>query len=160
MSIQNPEPIPILVEKLQQTQQMLIAMLRPLADVQDWRPDAENWSFRYIAAHLAITEQDCFLPRAAEISSGSKPEFPYFWHTHANFDEIELTDALTLWQEKRRELLDYVAGLGGEALTFTGHHATFGDFTVAGLLTIAQEHDEEHIADLGRDIAQYQGDSG
>ena len=81
--------------------------------------------------------------------------FPYFWHTHANFDGIDLAAALPLWREQRNKLLAFASALTDEARAFTGSHSTFGDFTVAGLLTIALEHDEEHIADLSRDIAAF-----
>jgi hypothetical protein len=47
-----------LVRRVKYTQKRLIALLETKADDQDWQPDPGEWSFRYIAAHLATTEEE------------------------------------------------------------------------------------------------------
>ena len=45
-----------LIEKLRATPKLFNIIFESLAENQDWQPDTGRWSFRFIAAHMAIVE--------------------------------------------------------------------------------------------------------
>ena len=57
-----------LVRELQASRQELSDILAAQAENQDWQPEPEQWSYRYIAAHLATTERECFLERVKQFA--------------------------------------------------------------------------------------------
>ena len=62
-----------LLEQLEDSQRRVSAVLAPMEPVQDWQREPVEWSFRYIAAHLATVEEGCHLPRVERIAAGDNP---------------------------------------------------------------------------------------
>ncbi|HSM58820.1 MAG TPA: DinB family protein [Candidatus Sulfomarinibacteraceae bacterium] len=148
-----------LIAQLQQTQAAIDERLRAVAEQQDWQPEPGQWSFRYVAAHLAAVEKDCMWERLQRIASGSEPHFEYYENTGWDFSQQELTASLETWRRRREESLAFVRALLPEALSLEGTHAAFGTITVQDVMRIILEHDQEHLAELDEALEAFAGDT-
>ena len=137
------------------TQDKLLSLLEPVADDQDWQPHKENWSFRFIAAHLAAADKECFWERIAGIASGENPFFDTYENTGRDFGASELTQSLKEWKETRAHILKFVSSLSEDQVEFTGRHVRAGEITIKHVLESMLDHDEEHLEDLKRDLKKY-----
>jgi DinB superfamily len=109
------------------------------------------WDVRDIAAHLAATERDCYVPRVRAIAAAEHPSFELFTHDGADFSGIHLEDALDEWTATRLMLIGYVRTLDEEQRTrLTGRHERYGNLTVDRYLEIALKHDRDHLSGLER----------
>ncbi len=135
-------------DQLLNSQQLVIAMLRIAADDSSARVGA--WNLRDIAAHLAATERDCYVPRIRAIAAGENPEFDFFTNDGTDFGGIQLETALDEWSSTRERLIDFVKSLDGAQRTLTGRHERYGEVTVDRYLEIALEHDQDHLRGLER----------
>ncbi len=136
-------------ERLENSQQLVATMLRVSAEDTSARIGA--WSLRDIAAHLAATERDCYVPRIRSIAAGESPTFDFFTHDGHDFGGIHLDDALEEWAATRTMLVGFVRTLDPMQRTeLTGHHERHGDVTVDGYLEIALDHDQDHLRSLER----------
>jgi hypothetical protein len=146
-----------LVSQLEASQAALTSLLQAVAGQQDWQPDAESWSFRYLAAHLATTEKEAFQERVKRIVGEETPYFAYYLNTGWDFSRDELLDSLQAWATTRREIIDFVLALPPEALQRTGRHQTRGVMTILDVLQLMLEHDQEHLQELSQLVSK-QGD--
>jgi len=138
-----------ILDDLVSSQQLVMAMLR--VSVEDPSARIGAWDVRDIAAHLAATERDCYVPRVRAIAAGEHPAFELFTHDGADFSGIHLEDALDEWTATRLMLMGYVRTLDEEQRTrLTGHHDRYGDLTVDRYLEIALKHDRDHLSGLER----------
>ena len=136
-------------DQLLNSQQLVIAMLRIAADDPSARVGA--WDLRDIAAHLAATERDCFVPRIRSIAAGENPTFDFFTNDGSDFSGIHLDDALDEWTATRLMLIGYVKTLDPAHRTLlTGVHEKYGNVTVDRYLEIALRHDRDHLRGLER----------
>ena len=133
-------------ERLASSQQLVIAMLRLAADDSSARVGA--WDLRDIAAHLAATERDCYVPRIRSIAAGENPTFDFFTNDGTDFSGVHLDDALDEWTATRMMLIGYVKTLDGQQRALTGRHERYGEVTVDRYLEIALEHDRDHLRGL------------
>ncbi len=124
-------------------------MLRVSADDTTARVGA--WDLRDIAAHLAATERDCYVPRIRAIAGGENPSFGFFTNDESDFSGIHLDDALDEWIATRLMLVGFVRTLGEEQRRgLAGRHERYGEVTVDRYLEIALEHDQDHLRELER----------
>lgn len=140
-----------LLEALQASQQELVKLLSSMAVVQDWQPEPAEWSFRFIAAHLATVEQKCHLPRVKRIASGARPHLDQYANNPTDFGRRDLDESLQRWIETRQELLDFVAELSEEELTYVGLHDVIGPMTVLDTLEEVLDQDQgnrRHVYEL------------
>jgi len=138
-----------ILDDLVSSQQLVMAMLR--VSVEDPSARIGAWDVRDIAAHLAATERDCYVPRVRAIAAGEHPSFELFTHDGADFSGIHLEDALDEWTATRLMLIGYVRMLDEEQRTrLTGRHDRYGDLTVDRYLEIALKHDRDHLSGLER----------
>ena len=141
--------IDAILDDLISSQQLVMAMLR--VSVEDPSARIGAWDLRDIAAHLAATERDCYVPRVRAIAAGEHPSFELFTHDGADFSGIHLEDALEEWTATRLMLTGYVRTLDEEQRTrLTGRHDRYGDLTVDRYLEIALKHDRDHLSGLER----------
>ncbi len=143
------------ISKLKIIQEQLSDLLESVAGDQDWQPDPKEWSFRYIAAHMATVERDCYKDRVVRISAGENPHFESYFNTSWDFSRFDLRDSLREWTLTRQEIFDFVQALPDGAWSLTGTHATFGTLTVLGVLKIMLKHDREHLEHLEQVIERY-----
>ena len=144
-----------LISKLRASQKGLSALLASVADDQDWQPAPEHWSFRFIAAHLATVERECFQDRVVRIAAGEGPHFESYFNTGWDFSRFDLRDSLHGWALTRQEIIDFVRALPEEAWAQVGTHATFGAITVLSVLQVMLNHDQEHLQHLERLLDGY-----
>lgn len=138
-----------ILEDLLNSQQLMIAMLRVSAEDPSARVGA--WDLRDIAAHLAASERDCYVPRIRAIAAGDNPTFGIFSNDDTDFSGIHLDDALDEWIATRVMLTGYVRTLDESQRTeLAGQHEQFGRVTVDRYLEIALKHDRDHLAGLER----------
>jgi hypothetical protein len=138
-----------IIERLSNSQQLVIAMIRVCAEDPSARIGA--WDLRDIAAHLAATERDGYVPRIHAIAGGESPQFGTFTNDDSDFSGIHLDDALDEWTATRAMLLGFVQTLETDQRTkLTGHHERYGDVTVDRYLEIALKHDRDHLQGLER----------
>ena len=138
-----------ILDDLLNSQQLMIAMLRVSAEDPSARIGA--WDLRDIAAHLAASERDCYVPRIRAIAAGENPMFDLFTNDDADFSGIHLDDALDEWIATRTMLIGYVRTLEESQRTeLAGHHEHYGRVTVDRYLEIALKHDRDHLLGLER----------
>jgi DinB superfamily len=138
-----------ILDDLMNSQQIVIAMLRISAEDPSARVGA--WDLRDIAAHLAASERDCYVPRIRAIAAGENPTFGLFTNDDTDFSGIHLDDALEEWTATRTMLIGYVRTLDENQRTqLAGRHETYGPLTVDGYLAIALRHDRDHLQGLER----------
>ena len=138
-----------ILDDLINSQQLMIAMLR--VSVEDPSARVGAWDVRDIAAHLAASERDCYVPRIHAIARGENPSFDVFTNDDTDFSGIHLDDALDEWTATRLMLIGYVRTLDEDERTqLSGHHAQFGRVTVERYLEIALKHDRDHLSGLER----------
>lgn len=138
-----------ILDALVNSQQLVSAMLRVTADDPSARVGA--WDLRDIAAHLAASERDCYVPRIRAIAAGHNPVFDFFTNDGSDFSGIHLDDALEEWVATRLMLIGYVGTLDDHQWTrLSGHHERYGHVTVDRYLEIALEHDQDHLQDIER----------
>jgi hypothetical protein len=146
-----------LVRELKLSRQKLSDLLAAQAENQDWQPETERWSCRYIAAHLATTERECFLERVKQVAAGGQPHFDYYLNSGRNFSRLDLTDSLRDWAASRQALIEQILALPAAAWAVTASHATRGPMTLAGLLQLIIDHDREHLQEVRQLIARQEG---
>jgi len=138
-----------ILDDLVSSQQLVIAMLRVSAEDPSARVGA--WDLRDIAAHLAASERDCYVPRIRAIAGGEDPTFGTFTNDDTDFSGIHLEDALDEWTATRTMLIGYVRTLDDSQRTeLAGHHEHYGRLTVDRYLEIALKHDRDHLSGLER----------
>jgi len=138
-----------ILDDLMNSQQIVIAMLRISAEDPSARVGA--WDLRDIAAHLAASERDCYVPRIRSIAAGENPTFGLFTNDDTDFSGIHLDDALDEWTATRTVLIGYVRTLDEDQRTrLIGHHEQYGRVTVDRYLEIALKHDRDHLSGLER----------
>ncbi|HEY0831100.1 MAG TPA: DinB family protein [Candidatus Dormibacteraeota bacterium] len=135
-------------DQLLNSQQLVSTMLRISAEDSSARVGA--WDLRDIAAHLAATERDCYVPRIRAIAAGESPKFDFFTNDGTDFSGTQLEAALDEWSATRERLIDFVRSLDGAQRTLTGQHERYGAVTVDRYLEIALEHDRDHLRSLER----------
>jgi len=123
-----------LLEELEDSQRKVTAMLARMEPVQDWQREPVEWSFRYIAAHLATVERSCHLRRVKRIAAGDNPHLDRYNYTAADFAQRDLADSLHAWSAARQQLIEFVSRLSEQELQFTGAHEGVGAITVLDAL--------------------------
>jgi hypothetical protein len=142
-----------LLTDLEKSQRRIADMLLSMANRQEWRPAPGEWSYRFVAAHLAAAERECFLERIIRIAMGTNPRLDYYLDTDRNFSGHDLRDSVEAWRVARRAVFAFVRSLTDNAWTFTGRHVRRGPITIADVLRDMLDHDHEHLAELERRIA-------
>jgi hypothetical protein len=142
-----------ILDQLVNSQQLMIAMMRVSADDPSVRIGA--WDLRDIAAHLAASERESYVPRIRAIAAGENPSFETYTNDDTDFSGIHLDDALDEWTATRMMLVGYVRTLDENQRTkLTGHHERYGELTVDRYLEIALKHDRDHLRGLERVAGQ------
>jgi hypothetical protein len=146
------------LKELQRSQKQVVALLESMAPVQDWQPEPAEWSFRFLAAHLAAVEQTCHLPRLIRIASGETPMLGLYSNTAADYQKVDLHKSLKRWVASRHELIDFVKTLSPRQLTYIGIHESLGPMTVLELLHEILDQDQGNLRHVRQLIIAYQED--
>ena len=151
----DPRELETLLKQLTESQSELSDLLTSVAGLQDWRPEPEEWSFRFLAAHLATAERECFQDRVQRIAEGNYPSFAYYLNTGRDFSDLDLRKSLMAWHETRQAIFRFVRRLPETAWLQTGKHITSGTITIRDVLISMLEHDQEHLEALQPQVGKY-----
>jgi hypothetical protein len=108
-----------------------------------------EWSATEIVRHLIAVEEEVWHRRLGQLATEDHPRWrwvePSQWlgAPGAGLDEI-----LGTHRRVRASTLTMLDALGAGGWSRTGTHDTFGLLEVAGLMTVAADHDDEHLATL------------
>jgi len=111
-------------------------------------PDGD-WGPAEIVRHLIAVEDEVHRKRLADLDGAAEPHWTWTEPGLApGFDGTSLDSVLAAFATARAGTVDVVSGLGEAGWTRSGIHATFGRLDIAGLLRLATDHDEEHLAGI------------
>lgn len=144
-----------LLQELESSQNQVIALLASMAHVQDWQPEPAEWSFRFIAAHLATVEQQVHLHRIRRIASGQTPVLTHYENQAAGFAQVDLADSLQAWVAARRELIHFVTALSDRQMALVGIHEMVGPMTLMDTLAEILEQDQANLRHVYQLILAY-----
>ncbi len=126
------------------------AAARPSISPEDG-PEPGDWSAREVVLHLAAVEEEVWHARIDALGTETFPHWPWtepgLW---VGPDDDTFFGALAAFTERRVQTVARLDALSAADWARQGRHATFGVLDVAALLRIALEHDEEHLAQIGR----------
>ena len=130
--------------------------LLSVADAQKWQPAPNEWSFQFIAGHMATVEHDCWLARIQDVIAGKFPTFTSYDNSNHDFSNLSLEQWVDVWGDWRQALFTFIYQVPPEMLVFTGTHEMYGSMDVPAILDHIKLHDEAHLAHLETMIAEYQ----
>lgn len=113
-------------------------------------PAPGEWTPTEIVRHLIAVEEQVWHVRLGQLATEEHPRWrwvePGQWlgAPGAGLDDVLATHAAA-----RATTLAMLDALGETGWARTGTHDTFGVLDVAGLMTVAADHDDEHLASLG-----------
>ena len=113
-------------------------------------PDGE-WSPADVVRHLIAVEREVWHVRVRQLADEEHPQWrwaePDRWLDEPDASLDRLVD---VYRDARATTVAQLTDLDDAGWARTGTHDTFGVLDVTGLLTKAVDHDEEHLASLGR----------
>ena len=126
------------------------ARLADAARAAEHRPvPAGEWTTAEVVRHLIAVEGEVWLARFSELLAGGEPRWSWVEPGPARqFPDATLEDVLRAFAGLRAGTLDFVRRLDDAGWARSGIHETHGRLDVAGLLRLAIDHDEEHLAGL------------
>ncbi len=136
------------LQDLQDSQKEIIPLLQAGASTPDWSPGDDRWSFRFVAAHLAATEKECFLERARQFQTEKNPTFSYYHNSDRDFSQHTIQDSIDGWKSSRQALIDLVRDMEQASINNIAIHERMGKMDVPDLLSLILDHDQEHKAEL------------
>lgn len=137
---------------LQHSQDRIIPLLRDGASTPDWAPAEDRWSFRYIAAHLATTERECFLERVRLFQEKEQPHFHYYHNSERDFSGQDIDENIAAWKAARQKLIAGIQSLDDVQLANVAVHETRGEINIFGLLDLILDHDQVHQQELEENL--------
>ena len=115
-------------------------------------PAPGEWTPSDVLRHLIAVEREVWHPRLSQLAAEDHPLWPWVepdrWPGEPDAD---LDRLLAVHAAARAETVATIAALDDAGWARTGTHATFGVLDVAGLMTKAIDHDDEHVAGLAAD---------
>jgi DinB family protein len=112
-------------------------------------PAPGEWTPNEIVRHLIAVEEDVWHRRLGQLRTEEHPRWrwvePGQW---LGAPGAGLEDVLASHGRVRAATLRILDALGPAGWARTGTHDTFGELDVAGLMTVAADHDDEHLASL------------
>jgi hypothetical protein len=147
-----------LLQELQRSQSQVVKLLESTISIQDWQPEEAEWSFRFLAAHLATVEAMCHLPRIKRIASGETPLLDLYSNTAADYQQADLHGSLQKWIATRAELIHFVQALSNEQLAYSGIHESIGPMNMLDMLHEILKQDQGNLRHVRQLIRVYQED--
>jgi hypothetical protein len=114
-------------------------------------PAPGEWTPIQIVRHLIAVEEQVWHRRIGQLQTEAHPRWrwvePGQW---LGTPDAGLEDVLATHARVRTTTLALLDDLGPDGWARTGTHDTYGVLDVAGLMTVAADHDDEHLASLER----------
>ncbi len=108
-----------------------------------------EWTAQQVVLHLVAVEEQVFQARLLDLTRSGEPHWS--WVEPGPVEPAlgeTIEGSLERFATARAATLRTVASLNEAGWERAGLHATLGRLDVAGLLALAGDHDEEHIAGL------------
>jgi DinB superfamily len=110
-------------------------------------PGDGEWGVAEIVRHLIAVESVVWQARLAQVAAEDDPQWSWTEPGVApGFDDASIDAILAAFASARAETVAMVKALDDAGWARYGTHATYGRLDVAGLLALAFDHDEEHLA--------------
>jgi len=112
------------------------------------RPDGE-WTPEQVVRHLIAVDVEVHQARLRDLSRDDEPSWS--WQEPGPWPDepdLRLDGVLERFGAVRAETLKMYGALDDPGWARAGRHATFGRLDADGLLRLAVDHDEEHLAGL------------
>ena len=110
-----------------------------------------EWGPAEVVRHLIAVEGEVWQSRLARVAAEDDPHWPWTEPGLApGFDGVPLDAIVAAFSAARAETVATVRALDEVGWARFGTHATYGRLDVVGLLERAIDHDEEHVAGIGR----------
>lgn len=110
---------------------------------------AGEWSAREVILHLAAVEAEVWHPRLDALAAEAFPTWPWvesgLWEGRR---ADSFAGALAAFSAFRAATVARLEAFDDAGWARRGRHATYGELDVAGLMRIALDHDEEHLAQI------------
>jgi hypothetical protein len=114
-------------------------------------PAPGEWTPADIVRHLIAVEEQVWHRRLAQLAADDHPTWPWLEPDRWIGDPgASLESVLATYAAARASTVAMLDALDHAGWARTGTHATFGVLDVAGLMTRAIDHDEEHLRSLER----------
>jgi hypothetical protein len=110
-------------------------------------PDDDEWGVSEIVRHLIAVESEVHQRRQADLATLDDPRWTWTEPGVApGYDDASIEELLAVFATARARTLATVNALDEAGWQRHGTHATYGVLDVEGLLRLAFDHDEEHLA--------------
>lgn len=110
-------------------------------------PPEGEWGVTEHLLHLLAVESIVWQTRLAQVAKEDDPQWSWTEPGQApGFEGAALSTILAAIAEARATTVSRVDALDEAGWQRFGTHATYGRLDVAGLLRLAHDHDEEHLA--------------
>jgi hypothetical protein len=112
-------------------------------------PGGGEWGVAEIVRHLIAVESEVHQRRQADVATLSDPQWTWAEPGRApGYDDATLEQILAAFAAARAQTVATVNALDEAGWQRRGTHATYGVLDVAGLLRLAIDHDEDHLASI------------
>ena len=119
------------------------------AEGHPWPPG--EWSPAEVVRHLLAVEREVWASRLARVVAEDDPHWSWTEPGLAEgYEGRPIAVVLDAFAAARAANVATVRGLDEAGWARSGTHATYGRLDVAGLLQVAIDHDEEHLAGIAR----------
>ncbi|MEJ7749568.1 MAG: DinB family protein [Candidatus Limnocylindrales bacterium] len=121
------------------------------ASASDGAASGGEWGPAEITRHLIAVEEEVWQTRLEGMAAGDEPRWDRVEPGQvAGLDDASLAVILATFARARSRTLAIVRALDEPGWARAGIHATYGRLDVAGLLRVAIDHDQEHLASIPR----------
>ena len=112
-------------------------------------PPAGEWAATDVVSHLVAVERAVWQARLATLEHEAEPTWtPQEPGLADDLAGATLEDALHAFADERIRTVATVTGLDDAGWARAGIHTTYGRLDIEGLLQVAIDHDEEHLASI------------
>ena len=111
-------------------------------------PAAGEWSVAQVVGHLLGVEEEVWLPRLERVATESNPRWTWAEPGSERASGRTLDDLLNSFADVRQRVVAILEGFDDAGWARVGTHATYGVLDVAGLMTKAADHDDQHRATI------------
>jgi hypothetical protein len=112
-------------------------------------PAPGEWTPSEIVRHLIAVEDEVWQPRLRQVATEDHPSWPWVEPEPWPGDPgAPLEQLLATYRALRSSTMAMLDALGEAGWARWGTHATYGRLDVAGLMTKAIVHDDEHLRSL------------
>jgi hypothetical protein len=105
-----------------------------------------EWTPAEVVRHLIAVEEEVWHGRLRQLATEERPRWPWTepdrW---VGAPDASLEDLLLVYADRRGTTIMMLDALDDDGWRRTGEHATYGVLDVAGLMTKAIDHDDEHL---------------